>query len=190
MEVSVKRSAVISECGLYRYRLDRELLETGIVIAFFGVNPSTADASAEDATTRKWYGFSVRQFARKYIAVNPFAFRSTDVNALAGAADPIGPDNDRHIDEVIKEADLLVPCWGSTDKVPPRLRYRFVEIFERLFDSNKPVKIFGLTKGGDPKHPLMLGYSTPLKCAFRTAFRQLKTQNRELKTSQERTWPE
>lgn len=35
-------SAVISECGLYRYRLDRDVSPTGIVFAFFGVNGSDA----------------------------------------------------------------------------------------------------------------------------------------------------
>jgi len=31
-----------------------------------------------------------------------------------------------------------------------------------LCTSGKPVKVFGLTAGGDPKHPLMLPYDTPL----------------------------
>jgi hypothetical protein len=33
---------------------------------------------------------------------------------------------------------------------------------DQIFASGKPVKIFGLTKGGDPLHPLFLGYETPL----------------------------
>jgi hypothetical protein len=31
-----------------------------------------------------------------------------------------------------------------------------------LLNSGKPVKVFGLTASGDPKHPLMLGYDTQL----------------------------
>ena len=42
-------SAVISACSLYRYRLDREVQLAGIVIAYFGVNPSTASAEVEDS---------------------------------------------------------------------------------------------------------------------------------------------
>ena len=38
------RSAVISSCGSYRYRLDRGAIFGGTRFAFFGVNPSTADA--------------------------------------------------------------------------------------------------------------------------------------------------
>ena len=37
-------NAVISNCGMYRYRLDRTVSDSGPVYAFFGVNPSTADA--------------------------------------------------------------------------------------------------------------------------------------------------
>jgi len=32
-----------------------------------------------------------------------------------------------------------------------------------LNDHNRPLKCFGLTKLGDPRHPLMLPYSTPLE---------------------------
>ena len=41
------KSAIISHCGKYRYRLDRTVSDSGPVYAFFGVNPSTADASVE-----------------------------------------------------------------------------------------------------------------------------------------------
>jgi hypothetical protein len=33
---------------------------------------------------------------------------------------------------------------------------------DALTSSGKLVKCFGRTKAGDPKHPLMLGYDTPL----------------------------
>ena len=55
-------SAVISDCGAYRYRLDRDVdpLLGGPVYAFFGVNPSTADADIDVATVRKRRGFVCR----------------------------------------------------------------------------------------------------------------------------------
>lgn len=157
-----KKSAVISPCGLFRYRLDREVAETGIVIAYYGVNPSTASGEAEDQTTMKWRGFSIRNGARWYIAANPFAFRSTDVRGLASADDPVGPNNEQHLLEIIKEADVHVPCWGDRAKVSKYLRYHFDKLLKLLRESGKPLKCFGLTKGGDPLHPLMLGYDTPL----------------------------
>ncbi len=155
-------SAVISDCTLYRWRLDRILAEAGIVIAYFGVNGATADGEEDDHTVMKWNGFTLRNGGARYIVGNACGYRAKDVRKLAQVPDPIGPLNDTYIDEIIAEADLLVPCWGSRLKLPPRLRPRLDFMADRIFTSGKPVKIFGLTGSGDPKHPLMLGYSTPL----------------------------
>jgi len=155
-------AAVLSACGHYRYRLEREVQASGIVFAYFGINPSTADATLDDATVRKWRGFSRANGGRRFIVGNVFSFRSTDVRALALCAAPKGPEHDRHLDEIIRDADVLVPCWGSTLKVPRELRGECEALLQKLLDTGKPVLHFGCTEAGDPKHPLMLGYSTPL----------------------------
>lgn len=46
-------SAVISECGLYRYRLERHGLSGAGAVAWIMVNPSTADATTDDPTIKK-----------------------------------------------------------------------------------------------------------------------------------------
>jgi hypothetical protein len=57
---------------------------------------------------------------------------------------------------------MLIPCWGSRDKLPNALRSE-LDVFLRLLqDYGKPVLCFGVTASGDPKHPLMLPYSTEL----------------------------
>jgi hypothetical protein len=155
-------SAVISPCETWRYRLDREVQAEGLVFAYFGVNGSTAGPVEEDQTTKKWRGFTLRNDGRRYIAANPFAFRAKDVRRLAEVADPVGPENARYLADIIAEADILVPCWGDRNKVPARLWPHIDALRAQIFASGKPVKIFGLTAGGDPKHPLMLGYDTPL----------------------------
>lgn len=158
----LRSSAVISECGTYRWRLDREVQKHGFVVAYFGVNGATAGPVEEDQTTKKWRGFTLRIGGCRYIAGNPFAFRAKDVRQLATAADPVGPENARHLREIIDEADLLVPCWGDRNKVPKHLQWHFDALRDQLFAAGKPIRIFGLTAGGDPKHPLMLGYDTRL----------------------------
>jgi hypothetical protein len=155
-------SAILSECGTYRYRLERVVRDLGTTYAFFGVNPSTADATLDDATVRKWTGFVDRWQGWRYLVGNAFAYRATDVRELARAAAPIGADNDFHIERIASQADVLVPCWGNTDKVPPSLRGRFRCVLDILRATGKPIMCFGFTASGDPKHPLMLGYSTPL----------------------------
>lgn len=155
-------TAIISTCGLYRYRLEREVQATGPVYAYFGINPSTADASVNDATVRKWIGFTKVLGGSRFIVGNVFAYRSTDVKALATVGDPFGDDIGDHVTDILDEADILVPCWGNTSKVPPKLQYAFDVLLDALLSSGKPVRHFGLTKSGDPMHPLMLGYDTPL----------------------------
>lgn len=155
-------TAVISQCGLYRYRLDRDVQAEGKVFAFFGVNPSTADADLDDATVRKWRGFTLRNGGRKFIVGNVFSFRATDVKVLRKTLITMGPDHRRHLEAIIQEADILVPCWGSSDKLDYGHVLYMRNLMIQLLESGKPVLHFGLTKSGEPKHPLMLGYDTPL----------------------------
>lgn len=155
-------SAVLSVCGAYRYRLSREVSDGGPVAVYIGVNPSTADATKDDATVRKWFGFAHRMGASRFIVGNLFGFRATDVRELAKAADPVGRENDEHLRTMLAQADVVIPCWGSSTKLPPRLRYRVATVRGLLRDCGKPIRTFGLTASGDPRHPLMLGYATPL----------------------------
>jgi hypothetical protein len=156
-------SAILSECGKYRYRLERELhTDPGPVYAFFGVNPSTADHRNDDATVRKWSGFVWRWGGPRYIVGNVFAYRATDVRELAAAFIPTGLDNAYHLSKIAEEADILVPCWGNRSKVQKGLRYHFDNTLAALRRTGKPLMCFGKTASGDPLHPLMLGYDTKL----------------------------
>ena len=166
--------AIISECGKYRYRLEREVQVEGKVLAYFGINPSTADAALDDATVRKWRGFTLRNGGRKFIVGNVFAFRATNVNAVrshyigdlrkgeSGSLESQLEAESCYWQDVLGDADILVPCWGNRSKVPAQLRGRVDLLLRILLGSGKPVMHFGVTASGDPKHPLMLGYDTAL----------------------------
>jgi hypothetical protein len=158
-------SAIISPCGQYRYRLERTVAQAGPVYAFFGINPSTADASVDDATVRKWIGFTKAWGGSRFIVGNVSPYRSTDVQALASHPHTIEVirDNANHIMTIAGQADVLVPCWGNRTKLPSHLRHLPDCLLQAFWASGKPVKHLGLTKSGDPKHPLMLGYATPLQ---------------------------
>ena len=168
--------AIISSCGQYRYRLERRMSDyptvshdamvdagvAGKTVAFFGVNPSRADAFVDDATVRKWVGFCLRWGVPRFIVGNVFAYRATDVRDLGREINPIGADNHWHLGNIAAAADILVPCWGDVGKVPDRLRENFMGARSMLATYKKPIKVFGLTATGCPRHPLMLGYDTPL----------------------------
>jgi hypothetical protein len=147
-------------------RLDRILAPVGPVYALCGINPSTADADTDDATIRKDIGFITRWGGSRLIKFNVFGYRATDVRELAKVADPFGPDLDSYTDQIISEADVLIPCWGNRSKIPQKLRPALIRMKEKLRDSGKPVMVFGFTKSGDPKHPLMLGYDTLLRSMY------------------------
>jgi hypothetical protein len=156
-------SAIISPCGAYRYRLERDGPGDGQTTVIM-VNPSTADASADDATIRKLKGFGIRYEWGRIVVGNLFAFRSTDVRALATAADPIGPDNDGHLMDMLREADRLVVAWGPAGKLPKRLRGRYRRVLEiASLVSRRPMSIGAPAKDGHPCHPLMLPYERQLQ---------------------------
>lgn len=161
-------SAILSPCGLYRYRLERTVGMDGPVFAFFGINPSTADANEDDATVRKWKGFTKTWGGSRFIVGNVWPLRSTDVKALAKATrwQHIHRENWQHLRQIAADADVLVPCWGGRAKVPTSMHNEIDTLAAWLCTvgaaDRKPVKCFGLTDSGDPKHPLMLAYGTPL----------------------------
>nr|WP_275225210.1 DUF1643 domain-containing protein [Citrobacter farmeri] len=110
---------------MYRYRLERDVQPEGLVFGYFGVNGSTATATEDDHTVRKWIGFTKVNGGRRFIVGNAFAFRATDVRELATAVDPVGPENEIHLERIIRDADVLVPCWGIWNM--PKLAESFLE---------------------------------------------------------------
>lgn len=156
-------SAVLSPCGAYRYRLDRTLDRGQGAAVFIMVNPSTADAEQDDPTIRKCIGFSKRLGAAQLIVGNLFAFRATDVNELRRASDPVGPDNDKHLREILRLADWVIVAWGASAKLPEVLRKRWTTVVRLIDKVGKPISCIGTCADGHPKHPLMVGYDAPIR---------------------------
>jgi hypothetical protein len=120
-------SAIISPCGRYRYRLEREGPGEGRTVVIM-VNPSTADAEQDDATIRKLKGFGARNGWGRIIVGNLFAYRATDVRELAKVDDPFGPRNDWHLHRMIDESSRVIVAWGPSGKLPRYLRNRWREV--------------------------------------------------------------
>ena len=155
-------SAVISDCGRYRYRLDRPgagSWSTAVIM----VNPSTADATADDATIRKLKGFADRQSWGHLIIGNLFAYRATDVRELGRVQDPVGPENDEHLIQILASVDQVVCAWGPLTKQPKQWRNRYLNVLALIRGAGLlPQSIGAPAQCGHPKHPLMLAYDTPL----------------------------
>ena len=160
--MKLKPSAIISDCGLYRYRLERQSEGEGTT-AVIMVNPSTADADTDDATIRKLVGFGNRNRWGRIVVGNLFAYRATDVRELAKVADPVGPMNDHHLRMMMLNADRIIFAWGPVTKVPARLRDRWQTVWQRTPAALYPCSIGAPAKDGHPRHPLMLAYAEPIQ---------------------------
>src|SRR5262249_40146014 len=111
---TTRGSAVFSTDGRYRYLLTRRVGPGRKSATFIMLNPSTADATADDPTIRKCIGFARRWRCGVLRVVNLFAFRATDPDVLKAAADPVGPENRRWILRSIRRTNrqIVVCAWG------------------------------------------------------------------------------
>lgn len=161
----VAKSAVISDDGVYRYLLTRQLasgnpLKLGVLMA----NPSDADAERDDPTIRRLYGFADRLGYGIILVGNKFAQRTPHIKKLA--FDPVvaaGPSNDNYVEQIIHCADMVLVAWGPLAKFHPSLRNRWKDIVRMADDVNKPLYCLGTAQDGHPRHPLMLPSDAPLQ---------------------------
>jgi len=161
-DLLLRRSAVFSKCGLYRYLLEHDFGGNGPVVSLGMVNPSLANGESNDSTMTKVDGFCARLGASKVIVWNPFAMISKDVRYLRDAADPIGPENDAYIEQAIRGADIHIVAWGPLSKLPKPLRNRWRSVVEVLSRAVAKPMCWGTALDGHPRHPLTLAYATPL----------------------------
>ena len=154
-------SAVLSEDRRYRYRLRREaggLLGEGVAL-FIMLNPSTADEAADDPTIRRCCGFVRRWGYGALEVVNLFALRATDPAALYADADPVGPENDSHISAAAADAKIIVAAWG----VHGTLYGRGPAVRDLLQGQGRRLTALGVTKDGQPRHPLYMPLTANLR---------------------------
>lgn len=159
-------TAVISSCGLYRYRLERPIeqrhIEAPTTIMWVMLNPSTADATKDDATIRKCRGFSERWGYNKMLVGNLFAWRATKPAGLWAhhkLHDIIGPETNAHLAVMAAEAGEVVFAWGNHAERMPR---RAEEVMQTICKINPKVYVLGYTASGQPMHPVRLAYATEL----------------------------
>lgn len=147
-------SAVISECGTYRYRLEREWDATTGKVAFLMLNPSTADHTEDDPTIRRCIDFAKAWGFGGIIVGNLFALRSTYPRALYTHPNPVGPDNDAHLAEICQSSIRVICAWGTHGALHGRDR----AVYDRLelFDP----RALKVTSKGHPGHPLYVAANT------------------------------
>ena len=138
----------------YRYRLCRTWDPTKPHAMFVMMNPSTADPQADDPTVAKCGRFA-RTWGYGGIYVgNTFAYRATDKKRLRLIADPIGPDNDKHLLAMAKLAAVVVFAYGQPGH--RTLGPRGLAVAQLLLKAGIEPHVLKLSKTGIPVHPLYL----------------------------------
>jgi len=154
----VTMNAQLSSCGSYRYELARCWDPCAPPLTFIMLNPSTADASADDPTIRRCMGFARREGLGGIVVVNLYAYRATFPVDMLAAADPVGSANDAHLVAALASARRqdapVVAAWGAKAN-PDRVRQVCaLEGFEGVL-------CLGVTNAGHPRHPLYVPADTP-----------------------------
>ncbi|WP_196887689.1 DUF1643 domain-containing protein [Aureivirga sp. CE67] len=141
----MEKGAVISDCEKFRYQLWRKWDETKPLVMFLMLNPSTADANADDPTIRRCINYAKDWgFGGLYVG-NLYAFRTAYPKELKEAGFQRGEFNTENLLEMKNKCQKVVCAWGNGEGVPEYI----TEIFEELH-------YIDLAKDGTPKHPLYL----------------------------------
>jgi hypothetical protein len=155
---------IISADKVYRYTLWRnwsdELFDKPKAgyVNWIMLNPSTADATNDDPTVRRCIGFTKALGFSELCVTNLFAYRATAPGDLLRVIDPIGILNDKYLVEIAHGAALKICAWGNLGDKRAR---EVLALFEAEQINN--LTCLGLTKNGEPKHPLYLPTSATLK---------------------------
>lgn len=152
----MEKGANFSACRKYRYVLWRTWTQGDGHVIFIGLNPSTADENKDDPTIRRCIGFAKDWGYGGINMLNIFAFRATDPKELMKADSPIGLENNHYLRMYCDPIGMNIACWGTWGN--------YLEQGKQVRDmlGDDCLHCFGLTKNGQPKHPLYLPKKTEL----------------------------
>lgn len=167
--------AATSHDDAYRYLLGRRWDAEKPFWTWGLLNPSVARHDKPDPTTRKVRGFTERGGAGGFMIVNLFPYSTDDPAELSrqwvAGRDVVDFERNVHVITRARAfsitgtntfTSLCVAAWG---RIPPKLRAagaRVMPCFRIERDHSPAVRCLGVTNEGFPRHPLMLGYATPL----------------------------
>ena len=158
---------LFSECGSYRWILKRELLSGKKSIVFIGLNPSIANSSDNDRTLKRIVNFCSKWGYKNIYIINLFALISKSSIQILKSDDPIGGNNDLITLKTLQFWREDINCdlwlgWGDKGKFRKRDR-RVLKLIKKFSYMNSKEKIFsksvlclGLSKKGNPRHPLYM----------------------------------
>lgn len=156
--------------GPHRYVLSRSWRkpeEPLVWVLWVMLNPSTANATEDDATIRRVTAFSKALGANQFVVVNLFAWRSKDPKELITMArlgvDIVGEHNDTYLQIYLDRKPARVVCgWGTKIPHVPGGIARAEAVLQQLRNAGATPETLKRTEEGYPGHPLYLPESSQL----------------------------
>lgn len=142
---------------MFRYAFGRwwgnaDLATTAIWVL---LNPATGDTEQRHRPTlERCISRSRGAGHTGLVIVNLFALRDTNPRNLRNAPDPVGPANDEVLGVITKAGAQTIAAWGGHG----RLNARSGQVGPILVSP----MCLGVTKYGEPRHPLYVAGDTPL----------------------------
>ena len=151
------RYELLSSCGKYQYASREILSDSPKICCFIMLNPAGVIRDKPGATRRNCIKFAKANGCGTLLTCNLFAYRAANPRDLWRVSDPIGPENDRYIAEMVREAvggeGMIVCAWGREGRSKVKERAR--EVLDILEAENTAGRLYalGFNAGGSPKHP-------------------------------------
>jgi len=154
----IEYGAIFDVSGKYRYSLWRSWSTYHPRIVFILLNPSTADEQKNDPTIRRCMGFAREWNFGSLEVVNLFAYRATDYRELFKASNPVGAENNYFLTQAVARCSTVVLGWGNRGNFLDKDR----QVMSLLAWRND-LYCLGITRDGQPRHPLHMKGDTNLE---------------------------
>lgn len=149
--------AHFSDCRKYRYLLWRKWDTEKPLVAFVGLNPSTADENEPDPTITRVIGFAKAWGFGGVYMMNLYPYVSTDPDKLIECEKHHLEKNDFIIAQIGTTCAKIIFAWGNFKQVEKERTKFFIDSFPNG-------EALVLNKNGSPRHPLYVkGDVVPVK---------------------------
>lgn len=155
--------AQFSECGLFRYSLEKVFDADYPKLVWIMANPSKATEYQDDPTVRKCQRLALKWGYGGVVIVNLYAYRSTDPKILIRLAKDgvnVGADlaNVFAITAAIRNNRNIMVAWGSLLGELAEPPSKMVEAIAK--EHRRHLMALDINRDGNPKHPLYASLSS------------------------------
>jgi hypothetical protein len=155
LDLSIPKGAIFSDDRKYRYALWRVWSSVRPLLLLIGLNPSKAGELNDDPTITRGIVRADRNGFGGLLMANLYAYVSTDPEVLLGKGNVIGELTDYYLKQMITMSERQLCGWGSFKPVSRRAPIVLAMIKEPY--------CLGVNFDGQPKHPLYVSYTVPMK---------------------------